>query len=93
MAFQSLQDILSEYNPEALYADGFEDACIGFTTGPLNQVAIYDRARCIDILMGRDGMSHEEAEEFFCFNTECVYVGENGPLFVTLWLGGDWNPH
>jgi len=30
---------------------------------------LYDRDKCIDVLMTRDGMSHEEALDFFEYNT------------------------
>ena len=60
----TLQDI----NPEALTADGFEDAYLGYVEGWFDQtqsaVAVYDRDKCIEILIKRDGMSEEEAEEF-----------------------------
>jgi hypothetical protein len=74
---------LREAHPEALLADGLEDAYLGFT---LNQhhavVAVYDYDRCIALLCERDGISDEEADEFLCFNTLGAYVGENGPLFI-----------
>lgn len=75
-------DALSEYNPEALLADGFEDAYIGFVAGFSGGIAVYNRRKCIEILMERDGMTHVEAEEFFSFNTEGAYVGEFTPLFL-----------
>jgi hypothetical protein len=34
--------------------------------------------------MTDDGMSQEEAEEYFSFNVEGAWVGENTPLFATL---------
>jgi hypothetical protein len=74
---------LAELNSEALFADGFEDALLGFasvfTKGP---VAVYDRAKCVEILVARDKMTHEEAEEFFSFNVEGAYVGEFTPAFL-----------
>ena len=81
-------DQLGELNPDALLADGFEEAYIGCTSGfrasggNTDPVAVYDRAKCIQILIERDGMSHTEAEEFFSFNTEGAYVGDNGPIYV-----------
>ena len=50
-----------------------------FTKTPL---AIYDRNKCIDILVNRDGMSEEEAEEYFQYNVEGAWVGENTPMFL-----------
>ncbi len=74
---------LVEMEADAMFADGFEDAIIGlaqqFTKLP---IVVYDRRRCIEILMERDGMTHEEAEEFFSFNTEGAWVGEQTPMFL-----------
>ena len=68
---------------EVLYADGFEEAFIGyswrFSDGPL---ATYDRDMCIEILM-RD-MDHDEAVEYFEFNVVGAWVGERTPVFLTL---------
>ena len=76
---------LKEINPEALLADGFEDAYIGwcevFNRPPL---AAYDRDKCIAILMERDGMDYEEAEEYFNFNVSGSWVGENTPVYISL---------
>jgi hypothetical protein len=68
---------------EVLYADGFEEAFIGyswrFSDGPL---ATYDRDMCIEILARE--MGWEEAIEFFGFNTLGSWVGDRTPVFVTL---------
>jgi len=34
--------------------------------------------------MKRDKMTHEAAEEFFCFNTEGAWLGEGTPMFAVL---------
>lgn len=72
-------------NGEAyLNADGFEDALIGFAwpqaTGA--KCAVYDRNKCIEILMDRDGMTEEDANEYFDFNVAGAYVGEHTPFYV-----------
>lgn len=75
-------DELSEANPEALLADGFEDAYLGYVCNAHHKsVAVYDALSCVEILM-RDGMTEDEAEEYLDFNTFSAYVGEDGPLFV-----------
>ena len=43
--------------------------------------AIYDRAACIRILIDRDGMDQDEAEEFFSFNVEGSLVS-GGPIYI-----------
>jgi hypothetical protein len=74
------------FNPDALTADGFEDAFLGiceqFGRPP---VAAYDYDACIKLLVERDGASQEEAVEFFDFNVIGAWVGGSTPVFVTLW--------
>lgn len=74
---------LAEMNPDALLADGLEDALIGYTLNTHHaHVAVYSYPKCVDILVTRDGMTPEDAEEYLSFNTLCAYVGENTPLYV-----------
>ena len=65
-----------------MLAVGFEEALIGYGNQFNNHVAIYDRDKCIDILMERDGMDIEEAEEYFEYNVQGAYVGEETPVFL-----------
>jgi hypothetical protein len=48
-------------------------------------VAAYDYRKCVRILMRRDHMGEQEAEEFMDFNVVGSYVGELTPLFVCDW--------
>ena len=76
-------DEIAEVNQDALLADGLEDALVGWTVNHHRLgVAIYDADKCVNILVERDGMTPEGAEEFLEFNTYGAYVGENGPMFV-----------
>lgn len=65
---------------EPLKADGFNDAVIGtcYNTGRI----VYSIERMLQILIDRDGMSMEEAIEFFNFNIGGAYVGEMTPMYV-----------
>lgn len=66
-----------------LFADGFDSAFLGIgQTAGQPPVACYDIDECIRVLRARDGMSREEAEEFFAFNTLSAYVGDRTPMFV-----------
>ena len=47
----------------------------------LADLAVYDRQKCIEILMERDGMTDEEAVEYFDYNVTGAWVGENTPIF------------
>ena len=74
---------LAELNPDALLADGLEAALVGYTVNHHHpHVAVYDIDKCVDVLVERDGMTPEDAEEYLSFNTLGAYVGENGPMYV-----------
>lgn len=76
---------LAELNPDALLADGLEAALIGYTVNNHHaHVAVYDIEKCVQVLVNRDGMTPEEADEYLSFNTLDAFVGENGPLFVRI---------
>ena len=64
---------------ELVFYDMFDDAFIGISWRFNQMAVVYDRKKCIDILM-RD-MSVEDAEEYFDFNYLNSYVGENTPIF------------
>ena len=65
-----------------LLADGFKEALIGLGHRFTYAVAVYDRQKCLDILIARDGMTGEEAEEYFSFNVEGAFMGEHTPVFL-----------
>jgi len=84
---QNFNEKLQENFPEIweeglLMADGFEDAFVGVGRQFTKPVAVYDREKCIDILITRDSMDFEEAEEYFEFNVQGAYVGEDTPIFM-----------
>ena len=89
MLMQEIKDWIAEYNPDALLADGFEDAIIGIGgQHGSNTVVIYDREKCIEILakeFSEDTNCEDpylEAVDYFGYNTECAYVGKNTPIFM-----------
>jgi len=75
----AIESCLSE-DENILLADGYEEAFVGIARQFNQAFAVYDRAKCIDIL-AKD-MSYDEAEEYFSFNVEGAYVGENTPAFI-----------
>ena len=67
-------------NPNALLMDGFDNALVGVGGRiGVDVVAIYDRDKCIEALIGM-GMTDDEAEEHFRLNCEGSYVGPGTPL-------------
>lgn len=50
------------------------------------EVLAYDKEKVLEALMADGEMDYDEALEFFEFNTECAWVGEGTPIFIT----ADW---
>lgn len=85
MTRDEIQAWLEERFPdeEFLLADGFEDAFVGVVYGKGREaVACYNHDRCLEVLMSRDGMTEEEASEYFSFNVDDAWVGAKTPMFL-----------
>tara|TARA_Y100000296_G_C5087484_1_gene213140 strand:+ start:365 stop:589 length:225 start_codon:yes stop_codon:yes gene_type:complete len=67
-----------------LKADGLDDAIIGIAMSfGRPDVLCYDVKKIVSILVSRDGMSEDEAYEFFDYNILGSYNGEGMPVFLT----------
>lgn len=66
------------YGEEILVADGFDSAVIGIEQNTMR--LIYSVRECIEILV-LNGMSIEEAIEYFDFNVKSAYVGDKTPIW------------
>jgi len=75
---------LAEINPDALTADGLEEAYIGYRVGIGETVAVYDYEKCVEIICRDHGANREEAEEYLSFNTIFAYVGPHSPVYIRL---------
>jgi hypothetical protein len=79
MTVEEIEDI----NPEALLCDGFDEAIIGMAERiNLGPVVAYDVDKMIDIMIKRDGMTYEEAIEYFDYNILGAWMGENTPVYI-----------
>jgi hypothetical protein len=72
---------ISEEYPDLLKADGFDEAILGVVQRMGVQAICYDEDKVIEILMN-DGMTLEEAVEYFEFNIAGAWVGESTPFFL-----------
>ena len=90
----SIAEWIVTFNEEALTADGFDAAIIGMCERfGSNPVVAYDRDKCIEILAQEfaqdnddpDTNVYEEAEDYFSYNVTGSYVGENTPVFITIY--------
>ena len=80
------EEILECYPEETfMFADGFDGAIIGIDSKTSR--IVYSICECTEILMNDSNMTQEEAVEYFYFNVECSYVGEQTPIWVyDVWL-------
>jgi len=83
-SFETIKGMIGDANEEALLADGFEDALIGYVEIFSKLIALYDKEKCIEILMKRDGMNYEGACDYFEFNVQGAFVGDGTPAFATI---------
>jgi hypothetical protein len=78
-----LEEVLGDENPDALFAEGFDDAIVGVVRRCGQPTIVgYDVDSCVSTLMDRDGMSHDEAIEYLEFNTVGAWCGENTPAWI-----------
>ena len=74
---------IADINPEALLCDGFDEAIIGMAERiNLGPVVAYDVDKMLDIMVERDGMTYEEAIEYFDYNILGAWMGENTPVYI-----------
>lgn len=83
MTRDELATLMREHNEDALLADGFELAFLG----PAERcgqptLASYSAKRALRVLVERDGMSYEEAVEWFGFNVVGAWAGPGTPVWI-----------
>lgn len=84
-SFDDVNDFFEGMGESFLYPDGFEDAVIGYVERfGMTPLCLLDKDICIEILVCRDGMTEEEAEEYFDFNIIGAWLGDKTPCFATL---------
>jgi hypothetical protein len=64
-------------------ADGFDEAILGVAQRcGQPEIIAYDTEKILEILQAREGMTAEEAVEYFEFNIAGAWVGEETPIFI-----------
>lgn len=79
--------------PDLLEFDGFGDALLGLCEVNRDELAaclVYDYQHCVDILMDRDHMGRDAAEDYLGSNAIEADAGPHTPLFIEMveWVGG-----
>jgi len=79
---QKLEDAGYDAN-ELLIMHGYDDCIVGVVTRMgQSPIVCYDSTKIISSLVSQ-GMTEEEAEEYFQFNQLGAWVGEHTPCFLT----------
>ena len=66
----------------ALVPTGFEDCCVGVDySGDLPRL-VFDAEMMIEKISEDNGLSEHEAHEYFSYNIEYAYCGNQTPLYV-----------
>lgn len=74
-----LYDVLDD---EAVIYDGFDEAVLGVSERfGEPSVIIYDKEKILTILM-KDGMTYEDAIDYFYYNVLGTYAGKYTPIFL-----------
>lgn len=76
---EELKSSIAEANELAMLVDGHDNALAGWSTDGKAIYRVYD---IVATLMERDGMTYEEAIEYFDFNILGAYVGEYTPIYM-----------
>lgn len=78
-----IDQILEEMGESLVLMDGMDDALIGISQrGNEPTLAVYSYERIIDVLMGYEGMSYDDAVDYAEFNICCAWIGPETPIIV-----------
>jgi hypothetical protein len=73
---------IQSINPDALQLDGFEECIVGIVEGyAAIGVLLYSESKIMKQLMDQ-GMTREDALEYFEYNILDAYFGEHMPMFL-----------
>ena len=79
---QWLEYIEDELSEGAMKVDGFVDCICGVVERfGMESVLLYDTDTMIEKMMSQDGMSYQEAIEYFDYNIKGAWMGEGTPCF------------
>lgn len=82
MNSKELRKYIGEISPDALFADGFDDAVIGIDSKDMR--VVYDYSKMVEILMAQ-GLDELQANEHLEYNVLGSYVGEMTPIYIDIY--------
>ena len=76
---------LEELSEDIIILDDFNEAVLGMVSSFEGPRVVYNLKTILEILQ-KDGMSREEALEYFNFNILGTYIGPQNPVFLDIEL-------
>mgnify|MGYP001165634533 FL=1 len=92
MTREKIEDYISITAPDypVVLADNLDEAFVGVDTENEPPRAVYSIEKCIDIL--KDGMSYDEAAEYFWYNVAGA-GGEGYPIYISTPMAEEDSPY
>ena len=85
MNAEDKKTFIAENYPDCMIANGIGDAILGIVERFGHEaVVLYDKNKCIEILMEEHEISEEDAYEHFYYNVAGSYVGPHTPCFAEI---------
>ena len=78
---KDIEDLYSDDEPEMLFADGYDSAIEGVVWDGERTRVVYRMESILEILMDQ-GMTYDEASEYFDFNVAGSHMGVYTPLYL-----------
>ena len=78
---KDIEDLYSDDEPEILFADGYDGAIEGVVWDGERTRVVYRMESILEILMDQ-GMTYDEASEYFDFYVARAHVGVYTPLYL-----------
>ena len=84
MTKEQVLELAEEYEVDFMFMDGYDD-CIEGILERFGQppIVCYNKTKVLAKLI-KDGMTPEEADEFFSFNQIGAWIGVLTPCFITI---------
>lgn len=77
---------INEYAEGAIILSDLDNAIIGIVEDFNGRRILYSKTKILNILMVRDGMTMDEAEEYYDYNILGLYAGDQNPVFLDVEL-------
>ena len=78
---KDIEDLYGGDEPDILFADGYDSAIEGVVWDGERTRVVYRMESILEILMDQ-GMTYDEASEYFDFNVAGSHVGVYTPLYL-----------